>query len=117
MDARDDATCLQCLLERVARKAWKQPAERLHRISNGIDVAAYARKPYARALPCFKRLPGHVVVGTVAGLREVKDLPMLVRALTYRNESLAIDVHKAISAGAEGVVQVHPEIARAANGS
>ncbi len=69
------------LLERVARKAWKQPAERLHRISNGIDVAAYARKPDARALPGFRRLPGHVVVGTVAGLREVKDLPMLVRAM------------------------------------
>lgn len=69
------------LLERVARKAWKQPAERLHRISNGIDVAAYAKKPDARIIPGFKRLPGHVVVGTVAGLREVKDLPMLVRAM------------------------------------
>lgn len=69
------------LLERVAVKAWKQPRERIHRISNGIDVAAYARKPDARAIPGFKRLPGHVVVGTLAGLREVKDLPMLVRAM------------------------------------
>jgi len=69
------------LLERVAQKAWKQPAARVHRISNGIDVAAYARKPDARAIPGFKRLPGHIVVGTVAGLREVKDLPMLVRAM------------------------------------
>lgn len=68
-------------LERVAQKAWKQPAARVHRISNGIDVAAYARKPDARAIPGFKRLPGHIVVGTVAGLREVKDLPMLVRAM------------------------------------
>lgn len=69
------------LLERVAVKAWKQPRERIHRISNGIDVAAYARKPDARAIPGFKRLPGHVVVGTLAGLRAVKDLPMLVRAM------------------------------------
>lgn len=69
------------LLERVAVKAWKQPRERIHRISNGIDVAAYARKPDARAIPGFKRLPGHTVVGTLAGLREVKDLPMLVRAM------------------------------------
>lgn len=69
------------LLERVARKAWKQPAVRLHRISNGIDAAAYAKKPDPKAIPGFRRLPGHVVVGTVAGLREVKDLPMLVRAM------------------------------------
>lgn len=69
------------LLERVAQKAWKQPAARLHRISNGIDVAAYAKKPDPKAIPGFRRLPGHVVVGTVAGLREVKDLPMLVRAM------------------------------------
>ncbi len=68
-------------LERVAVKAWKQPAERIHRISNGIDVAAYAKKPDPRAIPGFKRLPGHVVVGTLAGLRDVKDLPMLVRAM------------------------------------
>ncbi|MEG3182230.1 glycosyltransferase [Sphingomonas sp. LT1P40] len=68
-------------LEQVAVKAWKQPAERIHRISNGIDVAAYAKKPDPRALPGFKRLPGHVVVGTLAGLRTVKDLPMLVRAM------------------------------------
>ncbi|MBX3594678.1 glycosyltransferase [Sphingomonas sp.] len=68
-------------LERIARQAWKQPAARVHRISNGIDVAAYAKKPDPRAIPGFRRLPGHVVVGTVAGLRAVKDLPMLVRAM------------------------------------
>ena len=55
--------------------------------------------------------PGHVEI--IAGV----SLPMLVRALTYRNESLATDVRKAVSAGTEGVVQILPEIARAANGS
>ncbi|MFN4095855.1 MAG: glycosyltransferase [Sphingomonas sp.] len=68
-------------LESVAFHIWKQPRARLHRISNGIDVAAYCRKPDPKAIPGFKRLPGHVVVGTLAGLRPVKDLPMLVRAV------------------------------------
>lgn len=68
-------------LESIAYHVWKQPRARLHRISNGIDVAAYARKPDPKAIPGFKRLPGHVVVGTLAGLRPVKDIPMLVRAV------------------------------------
>ncbi len=68
-------------LESIAYHSWKQPKARIHRISNGIDVAAYGRKPDPRAIPSFKRLPGHVVVGTLAGLRPVKDLPMLVRAV------------------------------------
>lgn len=68
-------------LESIAYHIWKQPKARIHRISNGIDVAAYARKPDPKAIPGFKRLPGHVVVGTLAGLRPVKDIPMLVRAV------------------------------------
>jgi glycosyltransferase involved in cell wall biosynthesis len=68
-------------LESIAYHIWKQPKARIHRISNGIDVAAYGRKPDPRAIPGFKRLPGHVVVGTLAGLRPVKDIPMLVRAV------------------------------------
>ncbi|HEV7288968.1 glycosyltransferase [Sphingomonas sp.] len=68
-------------LESIAYHIWKQPKARIHRISNGIDVAAYGRKPDPRAIPGLKRLPGHVVVGTLAGLRPVKDIPMLVRAV------------------------------------
>ncbi|WP_422055603.1 glycosyltransferase [Sphingomonas sp.] len=68
-------------LESIAYHVWKQPRARIHRISNGIDVAAYGRKPDPKAIPGFKRLPGHVVVGTLAGLRPVKDIPMLVRAV------------------------------------
>jgi glycosyltransferase involved in cell wall biosynthesis len=67
-------------LESIAYHVWKQPRARIHRISNGIDVAAYGRKPDPKAIPGFRRLPGHVVVGTLAGLRPVKDIPMLVRA-------------------------------------
>ena len=68
-------------LEEIALKTWKQPRERVHRISNGIDTALYAKKPKFNAIPGFKRKPGEVVIGTLAGLREVKDLPMLVRAV------------------------------------
>ncbi|ODP37915.1 glycosyltransferase [Sphingomonas turrisvirgatae] len=69
------------VLEAIAQRIWKQPAGKVHRISNGIDTARYGKKPDPRALPGFSHLPGHVVVGTLAGLREVKDLPMLVAAV------------------------------------
>lgn len=69
------------VLESVALRLWKQPRNRVHRISNGIDTARYGGKPDPRALPGFRHLPGHVVIGTLAGLREVKDLPMLVHAV------------------------------------
>lgn len=68
-------------LEAIALKTWKQPRDRVHRIANGIDTALYAKKPDPKAIPGFKRKPGEVVIGTLAGLREVKDLPMLVRAV------------------------------------
>ena len=66
-------------LERIALGAWKQPRARVHRIVNGIDTAAYAR-PTPGAIPGLERKPGEVVIGALAGLRAVKDLPMLVRA-------------------------------------
>lgn len=68
-------------LEAIALGAWKQPRARVHRIVNGIDTAAYAAKPDNRAIPGFRRKPGEIIVGTLAGLREVKDLPQLVRAI------------------------------------
>jgi glycosyltransferase involved in cell wall biosynthesis len=67
-------------LEAIALKAWKQPRERVHRIVNGIATAAYARDPDPKAIPGLVRREGEVVIGAVAGLREVKDLPALVRA-------------------------------------
>lgn len=67
-------------LEAIALDVWKQPKARVHRIVNGIAVDLYARKPEPRAIPGFRRKPGEVVIGTLAGLRAVKDLPMLVRA-------------------------------------
>jgi mannose PTS system EIIA component len=46
-----------------------------------------------------------LVAGRVEGVAGV-NLPMLVRALTYRNEPLRVVVSKAISGGVEGVVQM-----------
>jgi L-malate glycosyltransferase len=67
-------------LEAIALDVWKQPRTRVVRIANGIDTAAYAGKP-TRAIPGFKKVRGEVVIGTLAGLRAVKNLPMLVRAV------------------------------------
>lgn len=67
-------------LEKIALDVWKQPRARVHRIANGIDTARYAVAPSPLAIPGLKRKPGDVVIGTLAGLRTVKDLPMLVRA-------------------------------------
>ncbi|HEX8063399.1 MAG TPA: glycosyltransferase [Allosphingosinicella sp.] len=66
-------------LEAIARKAWAQPPGRVVRIANGIDVARYAAAP-ARPIPGLDPRPGEIVIGTVAGLRPVKNLPRLVRA-------------------------------------
>jgi glycosyltransferase involved in cell wall biosynthesis len=67
-------------LETIARTVWKQPARRVQRIANGIAIDRYAALPDADAIPGFRRMPGDIVVGTMAGLRGVKNLPRLVRA-------------------------------------
>lgn len=66
------------LLQRIAAEEWK--ADRVHLIRNGIEVEAYGNAP-AAAIPGFERRAGEVVIGAVAGLRRVKDLPRLVRAV------------------------------------
>lgn len=69
------------VLEKVAVKHWRQPAERVHRIANGVATKLYAGKPDASLIPQLQnRREGEVFIGCVAGLRPVKDLPMLVRA-------------------------------------
>jgi PTS system mannose-specific IIA component len=52
-----------------------------------------------------------LVPGRVEGVSGAS-LPMLVRALTYRNESLKVVVGKAISGGVEGVLQLPTEDVR-----
>ncbi len=67
------------LLQKIASAEWKMGA-RTSLIPNGIDIAAYAAGPSV-AIPGLERRAGDIVIGTVAGLRKVKDLPRLVRAV------------------------------------
>jgi glycosyltransferase involved in cell wall biosynthesis len=67
-------------LERIARATWGLSPPRLVRIPNGIDVDALAVPPAPDAIPGLVRRPGELVVGTLAGLRRIKNLPRLVRA-------------------------------------
>lgn len=64
-------------LETIARQEWRQPDARIARIANGIPVERYGAPSVA--VPGLARTGG-LVVGTVAGLRAVKNLPRLVRA-------------------------------------
>jgi glycosyltransferase involved in cell wall biosynthesis len=67
-------------LEDVALSVWHQPPSRVVRIPNGIDTKALGRKPKPDALPRVIKRPGEKWVGTLAGLRAVKNLPRMVRA-------------------------------------
>lgn len=67
-------------LERIARTDWGCPPTRISRIANGVPLERYAGYPAPDSIPGFRRAPGDVVVGTMAGLRGVKNLPRLVRA-------------------------------------
>jgi glycosyltransferase involved in cell wall biosynthesis len=67
-------------LEEIALTAWRQPRERVRLITNGIDCSAYLDRPRPDMLPGLVKQPGERWVGTLAGLRPVKNLPRLVRA-------------------------------------
>jgi PTS system ascorbate-specific IIA component len=57
-----------------------------------------------------------VMPGKVEGIAGV-NLPMLVRALTYRNETLDVLVKKALSGGTEGIIPFTRGFQDAATGS
>jgi PTS system ascorbate-specific IIA component len=67
------------------------------------------------ATPCNigSRLARYGRVECLAGV----NLPMLVRALTYRHEPLAIASEKALAGGKEGVLRILPEVGNAASSS
>ena len=68
-------------LEEIALEEWQQPIARVKHIPNGIDTAAFRKAPRADSLRNLIKRDGEMWVGTMAGLRPVKQLPMLVRAL------------------------------------
>jgi glycosyltransferase involved in cell wall biosynthesis len=80
-------------LEQIALRAWGQTPIRVVRIANGVPVDRFARPAEEGAIPGFERRPGEVVIGTVAGLRRVKNLPRLMRAfaaMAHRESRLVI---------------------------
>ena len=79
-------------LEGIARQVWKQPAAKVHLIRNGIDTARYADPPAPDAIPGLCRSPGKLLVGTLAGLRPVKNIPRLVRAVAAHKDRLQLVV-------------------------
>lgn len=78
------------MLESIGYHQWGVPMDRLRYVPNGVATRAFARKPDPAALPMLNRKPGEVVIGTVAGLREVKDLPMLVHAVAGMNTRMKL---------------------------
>lgn len=102
-------------LETIARQVWKQPAHKVHLIRNGIDVARYVPPPAPDAIPGLRRSPGKLLVGTLAGLRPVKNIPRLVRAVAAHKDRLQLVVvgegpeHDAILAEAarQGMGDIH----------
>ena len=73
-------------LEEIALVDWQQPLGRVKRIPNGVDTKAFAMRPKKDALRLIKH-PGEFWVGTLAGLRTVKNLPRLVRIFTELDEN------------------------------
>ncbi len=74
------------VLETIALTKWGQPRQKITRIPNGIDTAAFAQKPKPAALRVVKR-EGERWIGTLAGLRAVKQLPALVEAMSHVPEN------------------------------
>jgi glycosyltransferase involved in cell wall biosynthesis len=67
-------------LEEIALTVWDQPLGRVSCIPNGIDTARFAKPARADALAGVIKHKGEMWVGTLAGMRPVKNLAALVRA-------------------------------------
>nr|WP_232844144.1 glycosyltransferase family 4 protein [Allopontixanthobacter sediminis] len=73
-------------LEEIALVQWAQPMGRVKHIGNGIPTSDFARKPRPDALRGVIKRKGEFWVGTMAGLRKIKNLPRLVRAFAVLPE-------------------------------
>lgn len=79
-------------LEEVAKKGWHQPESRVVRIANGIDVERYGGAASRKRLKGLNRREGEIVVGTLAALRPVKNIPLLVRAVADAGDNVRLAV-------------------------
>lgn len=73
-------------LEGIALQVWEQPIGRVKHIPNGIDTKAFAKRPKPDALRGVVKRKVEFWVGTLAGLRPVKNLPRLVHAFRHLPE-------------------------------
>ncbi|WP_445783665.1 glycosyltransferase family 4 protein [Sphingorhabdus sp.] len=79
-------------LEKIARNIWHQPLDKICRFPNGIDTDHFNRRPQRSAFPGFQKRNGEIVVGTIAGLRPVKNLPRLVRAVAAAGPNIRLAI-------------------------
>ncbi len=79
-------------LEEIALIDWFCPKTKVHRIANGIDIAAYQKTPDSNAFPGLVKQQGDVAVGTIAGLRAVKNLPRLVRLVAAAGPNVRLAI-------------------------
>ncbi len=87
-----------------------QAQDLVRQLDNGSGVLVFTDILGATPSNIATRL---VVPGKVEGVAGV-NLPMLIRALTYREEKLDCVVKKAVSGGVEGVVHIIKEPSSAA---
>jgi L-malate glycosyltransferase len=79
-------------LEKIAREAWHLPPGKINRFANGIDIAQYQKPPTRDSFPGFRCDENEIVVGTVAGLRTVKNLARLVRAVAAAGPNVRLAI-------------------------
>lgn len=75
------------VLEDIALGPWKQPRSRVRRIPNGIATSRFAESPSRDLLRGLTKPQGNFWVGTLAGLRKVKQLDALIRAMREMPEN------------------------------
>jgi L-malate glycosyltransferase len=68
-------------LETIAATVWRQSKDRIVYLPNGINVADFSGGPQPNAIPGYTRKAGEIVVGTVARINEIKNMPLLVEAV------------------------------------
>ncbi|WP_397577530.1 glycosyltransferase family 4 protein [Sphingorhabdus sp.] len=79
-------------LEHIARTIWHQPLDKICRFPNGIDTNHFNRRPQRGSFPGFQKRNGEIVVGTIAGLRTIKNLPRLVRAVAAAGSNVRLAI-------------------------
>src|SRR3546814_20085551 len=70
----------------IALRQWGQSTNKVRLTRNGIDVGRYGVRPKQGIISGLNRSPGKLLVGTMAGLRPVKQLRPIVRAVASHSD-------------------------------